>query len=143
MFKDSKAFSGFSVDDLAKAKEFYGETLGLEVTDDDDGMGLKLHLGTGADVFVYTKGDQHQPATFTILNFLVDDIDKAVEELKARGVTFEQIEMEVPIKDSGETAKIKTEPSGIMYSDKGEHGPHIAWFKDPAGNTLAVLQEVK
>lgn len=141
MFKDSKAFSGFSVDDLAKARQFYGDTLGLDVTQDN--MGLTLHLGTGADVFVYPKGDQHTPASFTILNFPVDDIDKAVEELKAKGIKFEQIEMEVPMDEGSQTVKIKTEPSGIMHSDSPEHGPHIAWFKDPAGNTLSVLQEVK
>lgn len=141
MFRNSKAFSGFSVDDLTKAKQFYGETLGLDVAQDD--MGLILHLGTGADVFVYPKGDQHTPASFTILNFPVDDIDKAVEELKSKGVAFEQIEMEVPKGEGTETIKIKTEPSGIIHSDSPEHGPHIAWFKDPAGNTLAVLQEVE
>lgn len=140
MLKDSKAFSGFSVDDLAKANQFYSETLGLDVKQDD--MGLTLHLGTGADVFVYPKGGQHQPASFTILNFPVDDIDKAVEELVAKGVTFEHIEMEVPVGNEGKMATIKTEPGGIMHSDAPEHGPHIAWFKDPAGNTLAVMQNV-
>lgn len=140
MFKDSKAFSGFSVDDLGKAKKFYGGTLGLDVEQDD--MGLTLHLGTGADVFVYDKGDQHEPASFTILNFPVDDIDKTVEALKAKGVKFEHIEMQVPMGEGGEMITIKTEPSGIMHSDAPEHGPHIAWFKDPAGNTLAVLQEI-
>lgn len=141
MFKDTKAFSGFSVDDLAKAKQFYAETLGLDVDQDD--MGLTIHLGTGADVFVYPKGNQHSPASFTILNFPVDDIDQAVEELKSKGIAFEHIEMEVPMGEGGETMKIKTEPSGIIHSDAPEHGPHIAWFKDPAGNTLSVLQEVK
>jgi catechol 2,3-dioxygenase-like lactoylglutathione lyase family enzyme len=141
MFRDTKAFSGFSVDNLAKARDFYGDILGLDVKQDD--MGLTLHLGTGADVFVYPKGDQHQPASFTILNFLVDDIDKAVEDLKAKGIEFEHIEMQVPMGVGGDTVTIKTEPSGIIHSDAPEHGPHIAWFKDPAGNTLAVLQEVK
>lgn len=141
MFKDLKAFSGFSVDDLAKAKQFYGDTLGLQVTQDN--MGLILHLGGGTDVFVYPKGDQHTPASFTILNFPVDDIDEAVEHLKAKGIEFEQIDMEVPMGEGDETVRIKTEPSGIIHSDSPEHGPHIAWFKDPAGNTLAVLQEIK
>lgn len=141
MFKDNQAFSGFSVDDLSKAKQFYSETLGLDVSQDD--MGLTIHLGSGANVFVYPKGDQHTPASFTILNFPVDDIDKAVEELKAKGITFEQIEMEVPKGEGEETMKIKTEPSGVIHSDSPEHGPHIAWFKDPAGNTLSVLQNLK
>lgn len=136
MLKDSKAFSGFSVDDLAKAKQFYGGTLGLDVTQDE--MGLTLHLGTGADVFVYPKGDQHTPASFTILNFPVDDIEQAVEELKTKGITFEQIEMEVPMGEGKEPVKIKTEPSGIMHSDSPEHGPHIAWFKDPADRKSVV-----
>jgi predicted enzyme related to lactoylglutathione lyase len=138
MLKDSKAFSGFAVDDLSRAKEFYGETLGLNVTEDK--MGLTLHLGTGADVFIYPKGSAHQPASFTILNFPVDDIDKAVEDLKARGVEFEQLELQAPTGEGGETVTIKTEPSGIIHSESPEDGPSIAWFKDPAGNTLAVLQ---
>jgi predicted enzyme related to lactoylglutathione lyase len=138
MLKDSKAFSGFSVDDLDKAKKFYEEVLGLKVT--QDAMGLTLHLGTGADVFVYPKGEAHQPASFTILNFPVDDIDKAVEELKTKGVTFEQIDMEIPMGEGGETVKIKTESSGIIHSEKPEDGPSIAWFKDPAGNVLSVMQ---
>jgi catechol 2,3-dioxygenase-like lactoylglutathione lyase family enzyme len=127
MLKDSKAFSGFSVDDLDKAKKFYEEVLGLKVTQDE--MGLTLHLGSGADVFVYHKGDQHQPANFTVLNFPVDDIDKAVDELVAKGVTFEKYGG-----DFGQDEK------GIAHSKKPEDGPSIAWFKDPAGNVLSVLQ---
>jgi catechol 2,3-dioxygenase-like lactoylglutathione lyase family enzyme len=140
MLKDSKAFSGLSVNDLAEAKEFYGGTLGLDVT--EDSMGLTLHLGTGADVFVYPKGDQHEPASFTILNFPVDNIDQTVKNLKAKGVEFEQLELQVPMGEGGETVTIKTEPSGIIHSDSPDHGPHIAWFKDPAGNVLSVLQDL-
>jgi catechol 2,3-dioxygenase-like lactoylglutathione lyase family enzyme len=128
MLHDSKAFSGFSVDDIPKAKAFYAETLGLEVSE-ENGM-LTLHLGGGAEVLAYPKGDQHTPASFTILNFPVDDIDKAVDELSARGVTFERYE------DVG--------GSGLGPDDKGilrdPQGPPIAWFKDPAGNVLSVLQ---
>jgi catechol 2,3-dioxygenase-like lactoylglutathione lyase family enzyme len=127
MFKDSKAFSGFSVDDLGKAKEFYSDTLGLEVSE-KAGMGLQLRLGTGADVFVYPKPN-HQPATFTVLNFPVDNIDKAVDELTAKGVTFEHYE-----------GQLQTDEKGICRSDSPEKGPSIAWFTDPAGNILAVLQ---
>ncbi|MCJ0873331.1 VOC family protein [Streptomyces sp. AP-93] len=127
MFADSKAFSGFSVDDLGKAKEFYGGTLGLRVTEEEDMPILQLHLAGGAKVLVYPK-ENHQPASFTILNFPVDDIDKAVDELAARGVRFERYE-------------------GFEADDRGivrptERGmPSIAWFKDPAGNILSVLNE--
>ena len=119
MFKDTKAFSGFAVDDIPRAKAFYGETLGLEVTE-EFGM-LQLQIAGDRPTLVYPK-DDHAPATFTILNFPVDDIDAAVEELNARGVTFERSEY--------------TDEKGVMR----EHGPLIAWFKDPAGNVLSVLQ---
>jgi len=119
MFESTKAFSGFSVDDVPRAREFYGETLGLK-TSEQDGM-LLLHLAGDRDTLVYPR-DDHAPATFTILNFPVDDIDAAVEELNARGVTFERSEY--------------TDEKGVMR----EHGPLIAWFKDPAGNVLSVLQ---
>jgi len=138
MFKDTKAFSGFSVNDLAKAKEFYADILGLNVS--EDAMGLTLHLGTGADVFAYPKGDKHEPASFTILNFPVDDIDKAVDELTAKGVVFEKYDEEMPVDDQGNTFQMKTDEKGILRSDSPEHGPSIAWFKDPAGNVLSVLQ---
>jgi catechol 2,3-dioxygenase-like lactoylglutathione lyase family enzyme len=124
MLKESKAFSGFSVNDIQKAKEFYGQTLGLEVTGSDDG--LMLHPGGGTNVIVYPKPN-HSPATFTILNFPVDDVDQAVNELTRRGVRFE----------------IYNEPE-IKTDEKGIHrngGPVIAWFKDPAGNILSVLRE--
>lgn len=128
MFKAKAAFSGFSVDDLAKAKEFYTETLRLKV--DEEGVGLRLHLPGGGTVFVYPK-DDHQPATFTILNFVVDNIDEAVDELTSRGVQFEHYE------------GIPTDEKGILRGLSRNMGPDIAWFKDPAGNVLAVLEEVE
>ncbi|MEU7001552.1 VOC family protein [Nonomuraea sp. NPDC046570] len=120
MFEHVKAFSGFSVDDIPKARRFYGETLGLKVTE-EYGM-LTLHLAGDRPTLVYPKND-HTPATFTILNFPVDDIDAAVDELASRGVAFESY----PV----------TDDRGIA---RGQ-GPAIAWFKDPAGNILSVLQE--
>jgi len=126
MFQTKAAFSGFSVNDLAKAKAFYAGTLGLRV--DDEGVGMRLHLPGGGTVFAYPK-DDHQPATFTILNFVVDSIDEAVDELTNRGVQFEHYE-EGP----------KTDAKGILRGRALQMGPDIAWFKDPAGNTLAVLQ---
>ena len=126
MFKPKSAFSGFSVNDLAKAKAFYAETLGLKV--DDEGVGMRLHLPDGGTVFAYPKED-HQPATYTILNFVVENIDEAVDELTNRGVRFEHYE-EGP----------KTDGKGILRGRALQMGPDIAWFKDPAGNTLAVLQ---
>lgn len=120
MFKNTKAFSGFSVDDIPTAQEFYSEVLGLEVTE-EYGM-LTLHIAGGWEILIYPKGDDHVPATYTILNFPVDDIDAAVDELVGRGVEFEKYEM--------------VDEKGIA---RGE-GPPIAWFKDPAGNILSVLQ---
>jgi catechol 2,3-dioxygenase-like lactoylglutathione lyase family enzyme len=122
MFKDTKAFSGFAVTDIAAAKEFYGDILGLNVSE-EHGM-LTLHIAGGADIFVYPK-QSHTPASFTILNFPVEDIDAAVAELGRRGVQFERYE------------GIKTDSKGVMRG----HGPDIAWFKDPAGNVLSVLQK--
>jgi catechol 2,3-dioxygenase-like lactoylglutathione lyase family enzyme len=122
MFRNTKAFSGFSVNDLEKARQFYSEILGLEVTEN---MGLELHIAGGNRIFVYPKSN-HIPATFTILNFPVDDVEQAVDELTARGVTFEKYE-----------EPIKTDEKGIFR----EGGPKIAWFKDPAGNILSVLQD--
>jgi catechol 2,3-dioxygenase-like lactoylglutathione lyase family enzyme len=127
MLQESKAFSGFSVDDLAAAKEFYQNTLGLTVSEQEN-MGLTLHLGSGAEVFVYPKPN-HQPATFTILNFPVDDIDAAVDELSKKGVAFEHYGGPYP-----------TDEKGIARSDDPAKGPSIAWLKDPAGNILSVLQ---
>jgi len=125
MFKDTKAFSGFSANDIEAAKRFYGETLGLSVSEEMGGLGL--HLGGGGEVFVYPK-DDHAPASFTVLNFPVEDIDAAVDGLTKAGVRFEHY--------SGE---IETDEKGIARS-RGE-GPNIAWFKDPAGNILSVLEE--
>jgi catechol 2,3-dioxygenase-like lactoylglutathione lyase family enzyme len=122
MFTNTKAFSGFSVDDVQKAKEFYGETLGLRVSE-EYGM-LQLHIAGSTDILVYPKPD-HTPASFTILNFPVDDIDMAVDDLAERGVRFERYE------------GFDTDEKGIF---RGE-GPFIAWFRDPAGNVLSVLQE--
>ena len=124
MLGASKAFSGFSVDDIQKAKEFYGQTLGLKVSE-SHGL-LTLHLAGGNNVLIYPKPN-HAPATFTILNFPVGNVDKAVDELAKRGVRFEIYN----------TPDIKTDEKGIMR----RKGPTIAWFKDPAGNIFSVLDE--
>ena len=124
MFEDTQAFSGFSVNDIPRAKQFYGETLGLNVTE-QNGM-LMLHLAGGGAVLVYPK-ENHEPATFTILNFPVPDVEATVDRLTETGVPFEHYE------GSG----LQTDEKGIM---RGE-GPTIAWFKDPAGNILSVLEE--
>ena len=126
MLKVKAAFSGFSVDDLAKSNEFYTKTLGLKV--DDEGTGLRLHLPDGGTVFMYPKHN-HQPATFTILNFVVENIDEAVDELKSRGVSFEHYE------GSPQDEK------GILRGRSQQMGPDVAWFKDPAGNILSVLED--
>ena len=121
MFANTKAFSGFAVDNLEKARQFYGETLGIK-TSEQYGL-LTLHLADSRDTLVYPKPD-HLPATYTILNFPVDDIDAAVDELTTRGVQFEHYD-------------------GPGQDEKGINrggGPYIAWFKDPAGNILSVLQ---
>ncbi|HYU66096.1 MAG TPA: VOC family protein [Jatrophihabitantaceae bacterium] len=123
MLENSNAFSGFAVDDIDKAKQFYGETLGVGVSEDGDL--LRLQLGGGTQVIVYPKPD-YTPATYTILNFPVDDIDKAVDDLAANGVVFERY----PGFDQDEKGIARQLP-----------GPAIAWFKDPAGNILSVLQE--
>lgn len=124
MFKVKQAFSSFSVNDLRKAKEFYTNTLGLKVSETPEGLELK----TGeTGVFIYPKPN-HAPATFTVLNFPVDDIDDAVASLKERGIRFEQYNL----------PDLKTDKDGVA---RGPHGPQIAWFKDPAGNILSVLEE--
>ncbi len=120
MFNKTKAFSGFSVDDIPAAQEFYGGTLGIEVSE-EYGM-LTLHIAGERDILVYPKGESHLPATYTILNFPVADVDVAVDELVERGVEFEKYDY--------------ADEKGIA---RGE-GPPIAWFKDPAGNILSVLQ---
>jgi catechol 2,3-dioxygenase-like lactoylglutathione lyase family enzyme len=121
MFEHSKAFSGFSVDDIPKAKQFYSETLGLRVSE-DNGM-LTLHVAGDTNILVYPKGKDHTPATFTILNFPVDDIESAVDQLAERGIRFERYD--------------GVDEKGIFRGG----GPPIAWFKDPAGNFLSVLQQ--
>ena len=122
---DAKAFPSFSVNDIGKARAFYRDALGLQV--DERPEGLQLDVGGGNKVFVYNKPN-HEPATFTILNFPVDDVEVAVDKLKSTGVTFEQYDL----------PGIKTDARGIAR-DTG--GPAMAWFKDPAGNILSVLQE--
>jgi len=122
MLQTRNAFSSFSVNDLQKARDFYAQTLGLKVKESE--MGLEIHPGD-TDVFIYPKPN-HTPASFTVLNFLVDDIDQAVDELTQKGVRFEQYDGE-----------IKTDEKGIHRNG----GPSIAWFKDPAGNILSVLKK--
>ena len=123
MLKHSRAFSGFSVDDIDAARRFYGETLGLDVAEGP--VGLTLTLASGGSVFLYPKPD-HEPATFTVLNFPVDDIDTTVDALAERGIAMERYD-------------------GLAHDSRGiatpGSGPRIAWFKDPAGNVLSVLQE--
>jgi catechol 2,3-dioxygenase-like lactoylglutathione lyase family enzyme len=121
MFTNTQAFSGFSVDDVPKAKQFYSETLGIEVSE-ENGL-LILHLAGDRNTLAYPKPN-HEPATYTILNFQVDDVGQAVDELSERGVQFERYE------GSGQDEK------GVMRGN----GPDIAWFKDPAGNILSVIK---
>ena len=121
MFEQTKAFSGFSVGDITAARKFYTETLGLRVTE-ENGM-LTLHIAGGTEILVYPK-DNHEPATFTILNFPVRDVGAAVAELTSRGVRFERYEGAPQDED------------GVMRGN----GPDIAWFTDPAGNVMSVIQ---
>jgi predicted enzyme related to lactoylglutathione lyase len=128
VFKDNDAFSGFSIKDVEETEKFYGETLGVKV--ERNAMGyLDLTLGSGARVMAYPKAD-HQPATFTILNFLVADLDAAVEELNAAGIQMERYD----------EPQMKTDAKGII---RNEFGPPIAWFKDPSGNVIAVIESPK
>lgn len=124
MLKKSNAFSGFSVDNIEKAKDFYGKVLGLDVTESTMGV-LELHMNGGSKILIYPKPN-HTPATFTILNFPVKNIENAVDDLKDAGVRFEQYDGE-----------LKTDEKGIFRGG----GPLIAWFKDPAGNILSVIEE--
>jgi catechol 2,3-dioxygenase-like lactoylglutathione lyase family enzyme len=128
VFREAKAFSGFSVDDVAKAKEFYGDVLGLNVSE-EHGI-LELHLGGGGNVIAYPKPN-HVPATFTILNFPVQDIEAAVDELTRRGVTFEY----------RDNPDMRTDEKGIQWGLRIGWGPNIAWFTDPAGNILSLIQD--
>jgi catechol 2,3-dioxygenase-like lactoylglutathione lyase family enzyme len=121
MFENTKAFSGFAVDDVGKAREFYGDTLGLK-TSEENGL-LTLHIAGDRDTLAYPKED-HTPADYTILNFPVDDIDEAVDELASRGVSFERYD------------SFDQDDKGVWRGG----GPNIAWFKDPAGNVLSVLE---
>jgi catechol 2,3-dioxygenase-like lactoylglutathione lyase family enzyme len=120
-------FSGFSVDDGDKARDFYTNVLGMEISSDE--MGLTLKLPNGGEVFIYSK-ENHEPATFTILNIVVEDIDQAVEELESKGVVFERYDNMPGDQDE----------KGILRGRAAGQGPDIAWFKDPAGNILSVLQ---
>ena len=124
MLKNSNAFSGFSVDNLEKAKDFYGKVLGLDVTESKMGV-LELHINGGSKILIYPKPN-HTSATFTILNFPVSNIEKAVDDLTDAGVRFEQYD-----------GDLKTDEKGIFRGG----GPLIAWFKDPAGNILSVIEE--
>jgi predicted enzyme related to lactoylglutathione lyase len=128
MFKDSKAFSSFSVNDLDKAKEFYSEIMGLELASNEMGI-LELQTAGNNITIIYPKPN-HEAATFTVLNFPVDNIDEAMDALTAKGVVFEQYDSEY----------LQTDVKGIS---RGNGGPNIAWFKDPAGNILSVLEESK
>ena len=123
----TRAFSTFSVDDIKEAKTFYGETLGLDVVEEEEGLGIKFD--GGHQVFLYPK-DNHEPATFTVLNLQVDDIDIAVDDLTARGIEFESYDGEM-----------ETDEKGIFRGGDSGKGPNIAWFKDPAGNFVSVLEE--
>jgi catechol 2,3-dioxygenase-like lactoylglutathione lyase family enzyme len=127
MLQTKNVFSGFSVVDLDKTQVFYSQILGLKVKD-NNGMGLEIQLPSGARVFVYQK-DHHEPATYTMLNFVVDSIDTAVDELVKLGVSFEKYE------GFGQDEK------GIARGISQQKGPDIAWFKDPSGNILSILQE--
>ncbi len=123
MFKDTKAFSSFSVNDVPRAKQFYGETLGLSLSEEMGGLGL--HLGGGGEIFVYPSTGS-APASYTVLNFPVEDIDSAVDRLTEAGVRFEQYD-----------GDFETDERGICRAGPG---PTIAWFKDPAGNILSVIE---
>ena len=127
MLKDTPVFSSYSVDDLGKAKEFYEETLGLDVKEDKEMQILNLDL-KGGEVMVYPKGEGHKAANFTVLNFVVENIEHVVDQLSEKGVELEQYDNEY----------VKTDEKGISRMPEG---PSMAWFKDPAGNILGILQE--
>jgi catechol 2,3-dioxygenase-like lactoylglutathione lyase family enzyme len=127
MLQSSQAFSGFSVKDIGAAKDFYSNTLGLQVVEGP--MGLRIEFNSGATVFIYHK-DDHEPANYTILNFPVDNIDVIVDELSSKGVEFEHY--------TG-----LTDEKGIARGLSLQRGPDIAWFKDPSGNIFSVLQQAR
>jgi len=129
MFNNNASFSSFSVDDLEKASALYGKTLGIDV-ETEPGMGIRFHLAGGTTVFVYPKED-HAPATFTILNFVVDDIDKAMDALREKGVEFLRYDRD----------DLPQDERDVLRGLEAGMGPDIAWFEDPAGNVLSVLQE--
>lgn len=129
MFTYTHSFSGFSVDDLQKAKEFYGNTLGIEIKEEGE-MGFTLRLKGNATVFIYPKVD-HQPATYTVLNFAVDDINTTIDTLEKQGIQFVHYHNE----------HLPQDEKGVLRGLSADMGPDIAWFKDPAGNVLSVLQE--
>ena len=123
MFRNTKAFAGFSVDDIQKARDFYGSTLDIKISEEEEGT-LSLNFAGGSKALIYPKPD-HSPATFTVLNFPVNDIEEAVNKLTEKGIRFEQYD-----------EPIKTDEQGIFRGG----GPLIAWFKDPAGNVLSILE---
>lgn len=127
MFKDTPVINGFSTGDIKKAKDFYGGTLGFTVEENEGGI-LTLHFTGGGKTFVYPKPN-HQPATFTIMNIMVEDIEEAVDGLLSKGVAFEHYD-----------GDIHTDEKGIAWGKKVNMGPNIAWFKDPAGNILSLLE---
>lgn len=124
MFKHTPAFSGYSIDDIQKAEKFYREVLDLDVEETNQGLNIKLN---GTTVFLYQKSE-HVPATFTVLNFAVEDIDSAVDEMSQKGIAFERYE------------GMHQDEKGIARGKTAGMGPDIAWFKDPAGNILSVLE---
>lgn len=126
MFKQNRVFSSFSVDDLDAARNFYGGKLGLDVITEKEGLAIKL--AGGADLFIYPKKD-HRPATFTVLNFKVSNIDEAVDELISAGISLETF-----------GGDIQTDAKGIFRGKEINLGPNIAWFRDPAGNFLSVVE---
>lgn len=127
MFKNTKVFSSFSVSDLAAAKKFYQDILELDVTDEGE-MGLNIRFNSGHSIFIYPK-ENHIPASFTVLNLIVDDIDSVATDLKEKGITFEHYD------------NMHQGEDGIARGISANMGPDIAWFKDPSGNIISVLQE--
>lgn len=127
MFEQTDAFSSYSVDDKQAALVFYGDVLGCDIA--DSGMGLELHFPNGHTVFLYEKSD-HEPASFTVLNFPVDDIDKAINDLEVKGIDMLMYD-DLPAEQDGR---------GVLRGKAAGMGPDIAWFKDPAGNVLSVIE---